>query len=70
MKAWLIMDGRGWTDPDDAAVYESFYEGSGDTRESVLAHRDEEWPDGVVYEYDEIRKADGKDWLENETLIG
>jgi hypothetical protein len=70
-RAWIIYDGRAWTMPtEDCSVYEAFSSEEKDTRQSVLKHRDKEWPDGVVYEYDLVRKADGKDWAENETLIG
>ena len=74
-KAWLILDARAWEDPDRASVYcaysshkEEGYEG--DTLESVKKERDEEWPDGVVFEYDELKGEDGKTYIINQKLIG
>ena len=69
-KVWLILDGRAWDDPDNAAVYEAFSSDEGDTLESVKATRKKEWADGVIYEYDSVRKPDGTDWMENQKLIG
>ncbi len=69
-KTWIIYDGRAMTMPtDDCAVYEAFCSEEGDTRQSVVACRKRDWPDGVVYEYDQVKKKDGLDWLENEQLV-
>jgi hypothetical protein len=82
-KVWLILDGRAWDDPDKASVYcayssekeppdeETNYEGfSGYTLDMVKKERDEDWPDGVIFEYESVTRKDGKPWLENQTLIG
>ena len=82
-KLWLILDARAWGDPDKAAVYCAYsshkqepdpelspegYEG--DTLEKVKKERDEEWPDGVIYEYDEFNGIDGVNYAINQRLIG
>lgn len=83
-KVWIIYDGRAWSqDTDDCAVYEAFsshkefpdpelsFEGyEGDTLESVKKRRDEEWPDGVIFEYDEEVQEDGAKHIVNQKLIG
>jgi hypothetical protein len=82
-KVWLILDGRAWDDPDKASVYcaysshkeppdpETDYGGyDGDTLEHVKKDRDENWPDGVVFEYDEKEDEDGEMWIVNLKLIG
>jgi hypothetical protein len=83
-KVWVIYDGRANTMPtEDCAVYcayssekeepdEELCPGGFDgyTLEMVKKERDEEWPDGVIFEYDEVKKEDGKNYLDNQTLIG
>ena len=82
-KLWTILDGRAWDDQDKASVYcaysthkeppdeETEYKGySGDTLEKVKKERDEEWPDGVVFEYDELAGNDGVMYAINQKLIG
>ena len=82
-KVWLILDGRAWEDPDRASVYEAFsshkeppdpetgYDGyGGDTLEIVKKTRDKEWPDGVIFEYDEEEEENGEIWIVNLKLIG
>ena len=82
-KVWLILDARAWEDPDAASVYCAFsshkegpdpetdFDGyGGDTLEKVKKARDEDWPDGVVFEYDEQEDEDGKIWIVNLKLIG
>lgn len=70
-KVWVIYDARAWENTDRAVVYEAFYEGHGDTLEGVKKTRDEDWPDGVVYEYTEkILAGKNNRIVENETLIG
>lgn len=68
-KTWLILDSRAWSDPDDAICYEAF-DSEDDTLESVKAARKERWPDGVIFEYDQEEREDGKTYLVNQTLIG
>jgi hypothetical protein len=68
--SWLILDGRAWDDSDKASVYCAYYSGDGDTVESVKKERDEEWPDGVVFEYDELKGDDGQMYIINQRLIG
>jgi len=58
-RTWLILDSRAHTDPNGASLYGSFSERGGWTAESVTKVRDKEWPDGVVFEYDELEKEDG-----------
>lgn len=70
MKAWLILDGRAWDDPDRAAVYSSGSEENGETLKDIKKERDEDWPDGVVFEYDLEKREDGKTYMINQTLIG
>ena len=82
-KVWLILDSRAWDDPDRASVYccysshkeppdeELGFEGyDGDTLEHVKNQRDENWTDGVIFEYDEKRGDDGTDYMINQRLIG
>jgi hypothetical protein len=83
-KVWIIYDGRAWSqDTDDCAVYEAFsshkeppdeeseFKGyEGDTLEKVKKTRDEEWPDGVIFEYDEEVQENGDKYIVNQTLIG
>ena len=82
-KVWLILDARAWEDPDRASVYEAFsthkegpdpdvdYGGyAGDTLEIVKKTRDKDWPDGVIFEYDEEENENGEVWLVNLKLIG
>lgn len=82
-KVWIILDARAWEDPDKAAVYcaysshkeppdpETETEGhEGDTLELVKKERDEDWPDGVIYEYDDYVGEDGKNYIINQKLIG
>jgi hypothetical protein len=82
-KVWIIFDGRAHTeDTDDCSVYEAFsshreppddgnpkgYEG--DTLEKVKKVRDKDWPDGVIFEYDEEIQKDGQAYIINQRLIG
>ena len=69
-KVWVIYDARAWEDTDRASVYEAFSERHGDTLEGVKATRDEDWPDGVIYEYTEKTILQDNRIIENETLIG
>jgi hypothetical protein len=82
-KVWLILDGRAWDDPDKASVYCCYsshkeppdealgYEGSdGDTLEYVKKERDEHWPDGVIFEYEEKKGDAGTNYMINQKLIG
>ena len=83
-KVWIIFDGRAWSqDTDDCSVYEAFssykeppdeeldFEGcDGDTIEIVKKTRDKEWPDGVIFEYDEEAQEDGEMHIINQRLIG
>jgi hypothetical protein len=70
-RVWLILDGRAWDDPDDAAVYEAFSEEDGDTVESVTKTRDEDWEDGVIFEYDVEACPDAeRNLLVNQRLVG
>ena len=68
-KVWLILDGRAWSDPDSAAVY-CAYSSHDETLEVVMKDRDEEWPDGVIYEYDDLKGDDGVNYMINQRLIG
>ncbi len=76
--SWLILDGRAWDDPDKACVYCAY-----DSRDSKLAEvykdRDEDWPDGVIFEYEQHIKKEydeklGKDkfttYILNKKLLG
>lgn len=69
VKVWLILDGRAWEDPDDASVY-CAYSSHDETLEEVKKDRDDEWPDGVIYEYDEHAGEDGVNYMLNQRLIG
>lgn len=82
-KVWTILDGRAWSDPDRASVYEAFsshkeppdkgmlFKGyGGDTLETVKKNRDKNWKDGVVFEYDELLGDDGVMYAINQKLIG
>lgn len=83
-KIWLILDGRAWEDPDGAAVYCAYSSHpepadrigdmkvkpyKGDTLALVKKERDEMWPDGVIYEYDEEKREDAM-YMVNQKLIG
>ena len=68
MKVWLILDSRAWEDPDKAAVYCAYSEHENETLEDVKKDRDKEWPDGVIFEYDAV-KRDGKDLIINQRRI-
>jgi hypothetical protein len=82
-KVWLILDARAWGDPDRASVYEAFsshkeppdpdsgFKGyEGDTLKKVKKIRKKEWPDGVIFEYDEEIQEDGSMQVVNQRLIG
>lgn len=68
-KVWLILDARAWQDPDDSCVY-CAYSSHDETLEEIKKDRDEEWPDGVIYEYDEFKGVDGVNYMINQRLIG
>jgi hypothetical protein len=68
-KVWLILDARAWEDPDAAAVY-CAYSSHDEKLEDAKKDRDEEWPDGVIYEYDEHLGEDGVKYMINQRLIG
>ncbi len=63
-KVWVIYDGRGLSDTDEACVYEAFSSDEGDTEESVIACRDKDWNDGAIYSYD--LDVDGKTLINQE----
>lgn len=52
-KVWIIFDGRAIDNTDDASVYEAMSEEDGATREEAIKTRNEDWPDGFVFEYDD-----------------
>jgi len=63
MIAWIIYDPRFLTDPDRASCYMS-YSSEDSTLEEVKEDRKNDWPDGVIVEYD----VDGGE-LKNERII-
>lgn len=65
-KMWIIYDGRSIDNTDDASVYVALEEEDGETRKSALKIRDEDWPDGFVFEYD----INEKNELINKLFIG
>jgi len=72
-KMWVIYDNRAYAgaDTDNASVYEAFlseYEGDNRhyTENKVLKIRDENWPEGWVYEYE----IDNDGTYINEQFIG
>lgn len=71
-KSWLILDGRAWDDPDRACVY-CAYDSTDENIEQVFADRNSDWPDGVIFEYDqEVKIEKGKvvTYIVNQRLIG
>ena len=68
-KVWLIFDGRARTkNTDDCAVYEAF-SGPEETIEDALKALENDWDDGVLFEYDEVVDKEGKTYIVNQSLI-